>query len=102
MLQFAADDAYARCVAPYLDQMCNHALTCALDCVQASCDRCPNGREAACQSATFMDKGQCRSYVGGYYCAQAAEQGPAAFCDFDKYGDLGLWWQAVGQAYCAP
>lgn len=101
MRQFAAEDAYARCLAPYLSQVCNHELTCGVECTAESCSRCPPVRQSACQDAVFSQTGQCKSFVSGYYCAQAALQGPGAFCDFAKYNDLGLWWQAVGQAYCS-
>jgi hypothetical protein len=101
MLQFTGSDALARCLSPYLSQTCNHQLTCAVECVQTSCDRCPGGREASCQGAVFSPSGQCGSFVGGYYCAEAAIQGPAAVCDFSRYGDLGRWWEGVGLTYCA-
>jgi hypothetical protein len=103
MLQFASDDAYARCLAPYVTDSCNHSLSCAVDCVQTSCNNCSStGRRSACEDAAFTDAGECRAYVPGYYCAAVAVQGPGGFCDFDRYNDLGQWWQAVGQTYCSP
>jgi hypothetical protein len=103
MSQFATDDAYARCLSPFMSQTCNHQLTCGIECTDQSCARCPDGGKGACQSSVFSQDGQCKTYVSGYYCAQAALQGPGGFCDFARYNnDLGLWWQAVGQAFCAP
>jgi hypothetical protein len=101
MRQFASTDAYARCLSPHLNETCNHQLTCALDCVQDSCSQCANARQAACESSVFNSNGQCNSYLFGYYCSEAALQGPGGFCDFDRYNELGLWWQAVGRAYCS-
>ncbi|HMJ12561.1 MAG TPA: hypothetical protein VK524_14150, partial [Polyangiaceae bacterium] len=101
MQQFAFSDAYARCVSPFLSPECNHHLTCAVDCLADTCGQCPGGRQASCQSSALGQNGQCGGHVLGYYCAEAALQGPGAFCDFDRYNDLGLWWQAVGGAYCS-
>jgi hypothetical protein len=101
MRQFAGGDALARCLSPHLNEACNHQLTCAVDCLGDTCAQCPAGRQDSCESAALAANGECGSYLFGYYCAEAALQGPGAFCDFDRYDDLGLWWQAVGRAYCS-
>jgi hypothetical protein len=100
MLQFAGPDAYTRCVAPFLTPGCNHDLTCAIDCSDASCSGCSASNEASCQARVFEQDGACRPWTNGYFCLQAAIEGPGRFCDFDQYGDVGRWWQAAGQHYC--
>ena len=98
LVQFATDLAYARCLAPFLSPTCNHELTCALDCSNTSCDQCPPNQQDTCQQKMFSPGGACRGHISGYYCAQAALSGPAAFCDFQ--GDVGAWIQSVGSYYC--
>jgi len=100
MLQFLADDGYVKCVAPYLTQQCNHDLTCAVDCSNKSCSQCDPAQESQCRSNVFNQNNACRPYSNGYYCLQAAFSGPASFCNFDQYNDVGRWLQAVGQNYC--
>ena len=100
MFQFTGNDAYAKCLAPYLGAACNHALSCALDC-SGSCDGCATSDKKACQDALFTSGAQCDTWVGGYYCAQAAIMGPAGFCDFAAAGnDGGKWIHTVGAHYC--
>lgn len=71
----------------------------ALDC-SASCDRC-TGDEKGCQDALFGAGAECNTWVGAYYCAQAAIMGPAACCDFATAGnDGGKMIHAVGSHYC--
>jgi hypothetical protein len=98
LVQFSTELAYARCLAPFLTPTCNHELTCALSCSNTSCGDCPQPKKDTCQTEVFAPGGACRSFIGGYYCAQAALSGPAAFCDFN--GDVGAWIQAVGGYYC--
>ncbi len=100
MLQFTDEDAYMRCLAPYLSPSCNHALTCASDCSDASCGQCSDAAADACGEAVFDSGGACRSHLDGLYCNQAALEGPGSFCQFD--GDVGHWLMAVGGHYCAP
>lgn len=98
MLQFVADDAYARCLAPFLGENCNHQLTCAVQCGNTSCGQCSPSQEDACQDKAFGSGGACQPYVFGYYCAQAALSGPGAFCNWT--GDVGSWIKSVGGYYC--
>jgi hypothetical protein len=98
LIQFATESAYARCLAPYLSPACNHSLTCALECSNTSCNQCPAAKEEACRDGLFSQGGVCRPYVYGYYCAQAALSGPAAFCEYS--GDVGQWIGKVGAHYC--
>lgn len=98
LIQFATDAAYVRCLAPFLTPTCNHSLTCALECSNTSCNQCPAAQEDKCRDGLFAQGGACRPYINGYYCAQAALSGPAAFCEFD--GDVGQWIGKVGAYYC--
>jgi hypothetical protein len=98
LLQFTMDAAYVRCLAPYLTASCNHDLTCAVFCSNDSCGQCPPSQEDACQQQLFEANGQCSAWVSGYYCAQAAVNGPAAFCEFGN--DVGQWIAGVGAHYC--
>lgn len=98
LLQFTTESAYTRCLAPFLTADCNHALTCAVGCSNTSCGQCGPGQEDACQQQVFASGGACTPWVNGYYCAQAALSGPAAFCEFP--GSTGQWMQAVGTYYC--
>ncbi len=100
MLQFAADDAYARCLAPFLTPSCNHQLSCAVECGNVSCGDCASSAEQdKCSSTVFAKTGVCREWINGYYCNQAALAGPGWFCKFDD--NLGPWLLAVGSYYCA-
>lgn len=100
LLQFTGNDAYTRCLTPYLTQSCNHNLTCAADCSNSSCQSCPSSQQSQCSSNVFGSGGQCSSWVDGYYCAQAAISGPAGFCDFQAGADIGKWLAGVGKHYC--
>jgi hypothetical protein len=101
LLQFVGDGAYASCLAPYLSETCNHQLSCAADCSNSTCEGCSPIESMDCEKKAFSLKGACEPWLYGYYCAQAAIQGPAKFCDFSSYGnDVGLWIQAVGGHYC--
>jgi hypothetical protein len=100
MLQFTGSDAYTRCVAPFLTQSCNHDLTCALDCSNVACDRCPTAQEGTCRQLAFDAGAQCNAWINGYYCLQAALGGPAEFCDVERYAGAGDWLRAVGEQYC--
>lgn len=99
--QFSSDQAYVKCLAPYLSASCNEALTCAVDCSSATCGRCDASGVEACQSGAFEAGGACRGFVSGYYCASAALRGPAAFCDSSTLGgDVGAWLERVARHYC--
>jgi hypothetical protein len=98
LIQFSTNSAYARCLAPFLSPTCNHELTCALDCSITSCSSCPASQEQSCRDEVFGQGGACRPWVYGYFCAEAALSGPAAFCEFN--GDIGQWIQKVGTFYC--
>ncbi|MCE7894807.1 MAG: hypothetical protein DYH12_34745 [Sorangiineae bacterium PRO1] len=98
LIQFATEAAYARCLAPFLTPTCNNSLTCALQCSNTSCNQCPASQEEQCRDGLFAQGGVCRPYINGYYCAQAALSGPAAFCEFG--GDVGQWIGKVGAYYC--
>jgi hypothetical protein len=98
MIQFATESAYVRCLAPFLTPTCNHSLTCAVQCSNTSCGQCSPAQEDKCRDGLFAQGGVCRPYVNGYYCAQAALTGPAAFCDYA--GDFGKWLANVGGYYC--
>lgn len=100
MLQFTGEDAYLRCLAPFLSATCNHSLTCASECSSVSCGQCSDAASDACQNDVYGSGGACRNYIDGLYCNQAAIEGPGAFCQFD--GDVGDWLSAVGGYYCAP
>ncbi|MEZ4227823.1 MAG: hypothetical protein R3B89_01585 [Polyangiaceae bacterium] len=99
MLQFTGDDAYARCLAPFLSASCNHNLTCAAQCDAAACGQCGATDEDACGNQVFGSGGDCEDYLIGLYCNQAALGGPAAFCQFN--GDVGDWLLGVGNYFCA-
>lgn len=99
LLQFATDLAYVRCLAKFLTPTCNHSLTCALQCSQTACGDCPAPEEDECSDEVFGQGGICRPYINGYFCAQAALNGPAAFCEFAN-DDVGLWLWNVGNYYC--
>ena len=99
MLQFGGEDAYTRCLTPYLSPNCNHDLTCAVQCGNAACGQCSPAAEDACETQAFGQGGACRPWVGGYFCAEAALSGPAAFCQWN--GDFGGWLKTVGSHYCA-
>ncbi len=98
MLQFVGDDAYTRCLAPYLSPNCNHDLTCAVRCGNTACGDCSPSAQDSCQTQVFGQGGECQSWVNGYFCAEAALSGPAVFCDFN--GDSGSWIKSVGSHYC--
>ncbi|MCC6217852.1 MAG: hypothetical protein IT376_23540 [Polyangiaceae bacterium] len=103
LTQFATERAVVRCVAPYLSPDCNHALSCAVECGNESCGSCPESEQDACSDKAFEGQGQCRPWVQGYFCLQAAYSGPASFCDWDSYGgSFGAWLAGVGAEYCAP
>ncbi|MCB9577865.1 MAG: hypothetical protein H6717_12660 [Polyangiaceae bacterium] len=99
MLQFAADDAYARCLAPFLTPDCNHQVTCAVECGNETCGECSDAEADGCSKYVFGKGGSCGEWINGYYCNQAALAGPGAFC---KWNDaLGPWLLSVGSHYCA-
>ena len=98
LLQFAGDSAFARCLVPFLTADCNHDLTCATSCGNAACGNCSAGQQDSCQEQVFAGSGTCNAWVNGYFCAQAAISGPAAFCEFG--GDVGQWISGVGAYYC--
>lgn len=98
MLQFTGDDAYARCLAPFLSSSCNHSFTCAAQCNQAACGQCSDAEQDACGNTVFGSGGDCEDYLTGLYCNQAAITGPAAFCQFN--GDVGDWLLGVGNHFC--
>ena len=98
LIQFATDAAYVRCLSPFLSPSCNHSLSCAVECSNTSCNQCPAAKEEQCRNGLFAKGGACRDYVNGYYCAQAALDGPAAFCQWG--GDTGQWIAKVGAHYC--
>ncbi len=101
MLQFATQGAYVRCLAPFLSAECNHDLSCATDCSNSTCGDCSPGDQDACEEEAFQAGGECRDFVNGYYCLEAATQGPGGdVCQFN--GDLGQWLAQVGNYYCAP
>jgi hypothetical protein len=85
-------------LVPYLTPGCNHDLTCAVFCSNGACSQCSNPQQDACQQQVFESGGQCNPWVNGYFCAQAALSGPAAFCDFA--GNVGDWIAGVGAHYC--
>ena len=99
MLQFGGEDAYTRCLAPYLNATCNHDLTCAVQCGNTSCDQCSPAAQDACETKVFGQGGACRPWVNGYFCAEAALSGPGAFCEWN--GNFGSWLKSVGTHYCA-
>jgi hypothetical protein len=98
LLQFVGDTAYARCLAAFLTQDCNHSLTCAMYCSNTACGQCSGAQQESCQDQQFSSGGQCQPWVNGYFCAQAAISGPGAFCEF--LGDAGQWIAGVGAYYC--
>lgn len=98
MLQFTGDDAYSRCLAPFLSASCNHSFTCAAQCNQAACGTCSDADQDACGNEVFGSGGDCEDYLVGLYCNQAAITGPAAFCQFN--GDVGDWLLGVGNYFC--
>lgn len=101
VLQFTGDQAYTRCLAPYLDAACNHALSCAVDCSGAVCSACSSAAsQSACEEDLYATGGECQRYLGGYYCAQAAIDGPASFCTFAQGEDVGEWFLRVATRYC--
>jgi hypothetical protein len=55
--------------------------------------------ESVCRDQVFDSTGQCRTWLNGSFCLQAALAGPAAFCAFND--DVGAWLSAVGNHYCA-
>jgi len=100
--QFLYDGAAVKCLAPFLTASCNQALSCATECVNAACDQCPAGERRACDRQAFQSSGECESYITGYFCAQAAFDGPAAFCDIVTIGSVGGFLRGVGAYYCSP
>lgn len=99
--QFAGDDAFLRCLAPFLDPSCNHLSTCAVSC-GTTCDGCDPSAKEVCNNVQFSPGGACGPYLYGYYCITAAMKGPAAFCSFDAAGnDVGTWIRTVAGHYCA-
>jgi hypothetical protein len=98
LLQFTTDSGYPRCLVPFLTPGCNHDLTCASFCGSASCGQCSGSQQDSCQQQVFGQGGQCNPWINGYYCAQAALSGPAAFCEFN--GDVGQWIAGIGAYYC--
>jgi len=101
MLQFTGQDAYVRCVAPFLTQQCNHDVTCTVDCSNTACARCPADQANTCRQTAFDQGAPCHGLVNGYYCLQAALGGPAQFCDITQYSGSGEWLRAVGENYCS-
>ncbi len=99
LLQFTGDGAYTKCISPFLTSNCNHVLTCAEDCAGVACGECTYTGNQDCQKEAFGYQGDCSEYVGGSYCADAAVQGPAAFCSVDPW-DVGRWFAQVGAYYC--
>jgi hypothetical protein len=100
LAQFVGDQAFARCLAPFLTNDCNHSLTCGVDCSNTVCGQCPAADKTKCQNAAGNQGGACGAYAYGYVCAVAALQGPGAFCNWDMYMDAGKWIYAVGGRYC--
>lgn len=100
--QFLYDGAAVKCLAPFLTPSCNQALSCATECVNASCTQCASTDKQGCQDAAFQSGGACAAYINGYFCAQAAFAGPAAFCDIKTIGSVGGFLQGVGAYYCSP
>jgi hypothetical protein len=99
--QFVGDQAITRCLSPYLNPSCNHALTCGVECTNSVCGQCPPGAtKDKCTDGAGQSGGACNAYIYGFACALAAFQGPAAFCNWDMYKDAGLWIDAVGRHYC--
>jgi hypothetical protein len=100
--QFLYDGAAVKCLAPFLTAACNQALSCATECVTAACDGCSTGEKQPCRDQAFQSGGECASYVTGYFCARAAFDGPAAFCDITTIGSVGGFLRGVGAYYCSP
>jgi hypothetical protein len=100
LAQFVGDQAIARCLAPYLTNDCNHALTCGLECNTAVCGQCPAADRDKCGNVSGQTGGACSSYAYGWSCAITAFQGPGVFCNWDMYKDAGKWLDAVGGHYC--
>jgi len=100
--QFLYDGAAVKCLAPFLTASCNQALSCTTECVTAACNQCSAGERQTCRSQAFQSGGECAAYVTGYFCAQAAFAGPAAFCDITTIGSVGGFLRGVGAYYCSP
>ncbi len=100
LLQFTGNDAYARCLAPYLTASCNHELTCAVECSDAVCGQCATSQKKACSDALYSSGEACAPFTAGVWCASAALGGPGAFCDYPKNQDAGQWLRTVGEHYC--
>src|SRR5262249_43617087 len=83
--QFLYDGAVAKCLAPFLNQTCNHELTCFAQCTAQVCSKCASGDVASCRSSVAT--GACRDEISGAFCAQAAYGGPGAFCDPSQYSN---------------
>jgi hypothetical protein len=99
--QFLYDGAAVKCLAPFLTASCNQALSCATECVNAACDQCAAGEKKACQDQAFQSGAVCAPYINGYFCAQAAFSGPAAFCDIVTIGSIGGFLRGAGAYYCS-
>lgn len=98
LLQFSGDDAYPRCLASFLTQSCNHALTCAVDCSNTACGGCSSSQDSQCRDDVFASGAACTPWVAGAYCAQAALEGPGKVCEYQN--DVGKWFASVGAYFC--
>jgi hypothetical protein len=93
---FSEQTGIRTCVAPYLDDACNHNSACILDCLAESCYACAT---EPCEA--LARSGPCSTFNQADQCVTQALNGPAAVCNPATYqGDLGAWLQAVGAAYC--
>jgi hypothetical protein len=100
--QFLYDGGVAKCLAPFLSPTCNHEFTCYLGCTSATCGQCTADTDRTnCQRIVSTSGGDCFASTSGAYCSAAAFGGPAAFCNLDQIGDVGLWLAGVGAYYCS-
>jgi hypothetical protein len=99
--QFLYEGAVAKCLAPFLNQNCNHELTCFTSCTAQVCGKCPAADRTSCQNTAAAPSGACGEDISGAFCAQAAYGGPGTFCDPSRYSDIGAWLQGVGAYYCS-
>lgn len=100
LIQFTNEQATTKCAVPFLSPECNHDLTCATDCANAACRGCPDPRQQDCGETVFEFDGECREWINGVFCLDAARQGPAAFCNFQNYNTTGEWLASIGDFYC--
>jgi hypothetical protein len=98
---FVEQVGIALCLTPYLSATCSHTSACIVDCVQFSCQSCPDsGSAESCDLQ--VQSSACASYVQDPCIAQALSLA-GAVCNPSTYQDqFGAWLMAVGAKACGP